>query len=236
MDTLFTPGRREIGDGAVHIPGWLDPAQQRRLLTACREWARGPVPMRAATLPSGHRMSVRTVCLGWHWQPYRYTRTAGDVNGARVARLPPWLIQLGKVAVATAFEDRAAGTSYQPDAVLVNFYDGHARMGMHRDADEQSADPVVSLSLGDACLFRFGNAETRGRPYVDVTLASGDLFVFGGPARFAYHGVPKVYPNTAAPELGLTNGRVNITMRVTGMSHDRQGRTSPTTRREDENR
>src|SRR5664280_3651016 len=65
--------RREIAPGAVHVPGWLSIEQQRRLVVACSGWAAGPVPIRAARLPGGHVMSVRTVCLGWHWQPYRYT-------------------------------------------------------------------------------------------------------------------------------------------------------------------
>jgi alkylated DNA repair protein (DNA oxidative demethylase) len=76
----------------------------------------------------------------------------------------------------------------------------------------------VSISIGDTCKFRFGNTENRGKPYTDVELASGDVFVFGGPARFAYHGVPTVYPGTADPACGLSHGRVNITMRVTGMT------------------
>ena len=80
--TLFGPDfppreRRTIAPGAIHLPGWLDTRQQRRLVQAFRTWSTGPVPIRAALLPSGHRMSVRTVCLGWHWQPYRYTRTVG---------------------------------------------------------------------------------------------------------------------------------------------------------------
>jgi alkylated DNA repair protein (DNA oxidative demethylase) len=58
-----------------HLPGWLDTAQQRRLVQAFRAWSTGPVPIRAASLPSGHRMSVRTVCMGWHWQPYLAPRT-----------------------------------------------------------------------------------------------------------------------------------------------------------------
>ena len=62
---------------------------------------------------------------------------------------------------------------------------------MHRDSDEKSDAPVVSLSLGDTCLFRFGNTTTRTRPYTDVELRSGDLFVFGGPARMAYHGITR---------------------------------------------
>ena len=89
-------------------------------------------------------------------------------------------------------------------------------MGMHQDKDERSGAPVVSLSIGDTCVFRFGNTESRGRPYTDVELGSGDLFVFGGASRFAYHGVPKVYPGTADPALGLT-GRLNLTLRETGL-------------------
>jgi DNA oxidative demethylase len=91
-------------------------------------------------------------------------------------------------------------------------------MGMHRDKDEKVDAPVVSLSIGDTALFRFGNTTNRGQPYTDVVLVSGDLFVFGGPSRFAFHGVPKVYPGTAPPEAGLATGRLNLTMRVTGMS------------------
>lgn len=90
-------------------------------------------------------------------------------------------------------------------------------MGMHRDADERSGAPVVSLSLGDSCVFRFGNTASRGRPYRDVELRSGDLFVFGGPSRLAHHGVPKVLPGTGPEALGLS-GRLNITLRVGGLA------------------
>ena len=87
---------------------------------------------------------------------------------------------------------------------------------LHQDKDERSDAPVVSLSLGDTCVFRLGNTVDRGKPYTDVNLLSGDLLVFGGPSRFAYHGVPRMYPGTADPRLGLT-GRLNITTRVTGL-------------------
>lgn len=217
MSALFPVGRREIAPGAVHVPGWLSTDQQRELVSACREWARGPVPIRAAKLPGGHRMSVRTVCLGWHWQPYRYTRTATDVGGGRVAEFPDWLAELGRRALVEAYQDPAAGDGYAPDTALINFYDSEARLGMHQDKDERAADPVVSLSIGDTCVFRFGNTETRTKPYTDLDLASGDMFVFGGRSRFAYHGVPKVYPGTADPATGLASGRLNLTMRVTGM-------------------
>ncbi|WGW12102.1 alpha-ketoglutarate-dependent dioxygenase AlkB [Saxibacter everestensis] len=216
--SLFPAQPREIAPGAVHVPGWLSLDEQRELVTACRDWARGPVPMRSAKLPGGHSMSVQTVCLGWHWQPYKYSRTADDVDGRRVADFPEWMADLGRRALAEAHQDPAAGEGYNPDTALINFYDDQARMGMHQDKDEKAAAPVVSLSIGDTCLFRFGNTETRTKPYTDLDLASGDLFVFGGPSRFAFHGVPKIYPNTAAPETGLQGGRLNITMRVTGMA------------------
>ncbi|WP_030351404.1 alpha-ketoglutarate-dependent dioxygenase AlkB family protein [Streptomyces scopuliridis] len=215
---LFPRPRAVIAPGAVHVPSWLSEERQRELVAACRGWARGPVPIRHTVLPSGGVMSVQTVCVGWHWQPYAYTRTAGDVNGARVAEFPDWLVELGREALAEAYGDPAAGAAYTPDTALINFYEGGAKMGMHQDKDEKSGAPVVSLSIGDRCVFRFGNTESRGRPYTDVELSSGDLFVFGGPSRFAFHGVPKVYPDTADPATGLRGGRLNITLRETGLA------------------
>ena len=65
---------------------------------------------------------------------------------------------------------------------------------------------MVSVSLGAACVFRFGNTSGRNRPWTDVRLESGDLFVFGGPSRLAYHGVPKTIPGTGEPDIGLPSG------------------------------
>ncbi|MGW6020561.1 alpha-ketoglutarate-dependent dioxygenase AlkB family protein [Streptomyces sp. NPDC055099] len=221
MSALIPRPMREIAPGAVHVPEWLTPDQQRELVTACRDWATGPVPIRHTQLPRGGVMSVQTVCVGWHWQPYRYTRTAGDVNGRRVAPFPDWMVALGRRALAAAYGDASAvadHTPYTPDTALINFYDGQARMGMHQDKDERSSAPVVSLSIGDTCVFRVGNTQTRTKPYTDIELASGDLFVFGGPSRHIFHGVPKVYEGTADPATGLASGRLNITMRVTGLT------------------
>ena len=208
-------GPYEVAPGAVHLPGWLPPAEQRGLVAAFHQWAARPVPIRSATV-RGHPMSVRTVCLGWHWQPYRYSRHADDVNGARVLPMPEWLVELGRRALGSVgWPDAAA---YRPDTALINFYDAGAKMGLHQDKDEVSPDPVVSLSVGEACVFRFGNTENRNRPHTDVELRSGDLFVFGGPARLAYHGVTTIIPGTAPDDCGLTDGRINITLRATGLS------------------
>lgn len=203
---LFPRERAEPAPGAVHVPGWLSFARQRELVDACRAFGRGPVPYRQTVLPGGGVMSVRSLCLGRRWEPYRY------LDGVAV-ELPDWLARLGRDALVEAY---GAHGGFAPDTALVNFYPDGARMGMHQDKEERSPAPVVSLSLGDTCVFRLGNTEDRGRPYTDVELASGDLFVFGGPSRLAYHGVPKVYAGTADPALGLA-GRLNITLRETGL-------------------
>lgn len=238
---LFPRARAVLGPGAVHVPDWLPPDGQRRLVEACREWARPPAGLRRVRTPGGGFMTAQQVGLGWHWYPYGYARHAVDGDGAPVKPMPEWLAELGRRAVGDAYGEgesadvhgegesmdvyeggestdaygqSAGGDAY--DIALINFYGAGARMGMHRDSDEKSGAPVVSLSLGDTCVFRFGNTETRAKPYTDVELRSGDLVVFGGPSRLAYHGVPKVRPGTAPPELGLT-GRLNITLRVSGL-------------------
>jgi DNA oxidative demethylase len=163
-------------------------------------------------------MSVRTVCLGWHWYPYRYSRTRDDQDGSPVTPFPDWLADLGRQAVADAYLDIDRAEGYVPDVALINHYDAEARLGMHRDSDEKVLEPIVSLSLGAACVFRLGNTENRDRPWVDVELYSGDLLVFGEASRLAYHGVPKLLPGIDVPDIGLLHGRLNITLRASGMT------------------
>ena len=214
MNELFPRERQTVAAGAVHVPDWLDPREQRELVEACRAWAAPPAGMRTVRTPGGGRMTARQCGLGWHWFPYGYARTAVDGDGQPVKAMPGELAELGQRAVSAAFGDGAPHEAY--DIALINFYDADARMGMHQDRDEKSDAPVVSLSLGDTCVFRFGNTRTRTKPYTDVELHSGDLFVFGGPARLAFHGVPRVHPGTGPAELGLT-GRLNLTLRVSGL-------------------
>ncbi len=215
-DALIPRERRLLAPGAVHVPDWLDLDPQRMLVRACREWAAQGPGIRAAALPNGARMSVRTVCLGWHWYPYRYSRTRDDQDGSPVTPFPDWLGELARSALADAYRDPQRARDYRPDIALINHYDQDARMGQHRDSDEDVLEPVVSLSIGAPCLFRLGNTENRGRPWTDVELYSGDLVVFGDASRLAYHGVPKLLPALDVPDTGLTGGRLNITLRVSG--------------------
>jgi DNA oxidative demethylase len=229
MSVLFGRPRAQIAPGAVHVPGWLSDDEQRDLVTACRDWARPPAGIRHTVMPSGGVMSVQTVCLGWHWVPYKYLPTADD--GTPVKPFPGWLAELGARAVADAYADldpdQANPASYQPDVALINFYDGQAKMGLHVDKDERNPAPVVSLSLGATCVFRFGNPAGRGRPWQDIQLESGDLFVFGGESRFAYHGVLKTLPDTDRPQIGLPAGRLNITLRESGLGESGPGESGP---------
>lgn len=204
--------------GVVHVRGWLDLAEQRRLVAEFREWARPPAGLRHPRLPSGHLMSVQSVCLGWHWLPYAYTRTADDTDGAPVKPMPSDLRTLARRAVADAYgADSDEARRYDPDAALVNLYRPGARLGLHQDAEEISDAPVVTISIGDTCRFRLAGVDRRTAPFVDLELRSGDLLVFGRSNRRIFHGVPKVFDCTAPAGLGLPPGRLSITVRQTGL-------------------
>ena len=84
-------------------------------------------------------------------------------------------------------------------------------MGLHQDRDEEDLTaPVVSVSLGDTALFRIGTDERNG-PTQSLKLHSGDVLVFGGPARLAFHGIDRIYPGTS--RLLPEGGRINLTLR-----------------------
>jgi alkylated DNA repair protein (DNA oxidative demethylase) len=210
----------EVLPGAVVAEGWLDLAEQRALADDFRTWALPPAGLRRPRMPSGHLMTLQSVCLGWHWQPYRYSATADDTDGSPVKPFPAGLVEQSRRAVAAAYGERHPSVAaFAPDAAIVNLYAPGARLGLHQDGDEPVDAPVVTISLGDTCLFRFAGVDRRTAPFTDLELRSGDLVVFGGPTRLVYHGVPKTYPGTSPPGLGLPPGRVSITVRQTGLTH-----------------
>jgi alkylated DNA repair protein (DNA oxidative demethylase) len=199
------------------VGGWLDHDAQRRLVEGFRRWAAPPAGLRRPRVPSGHLMSVQSVCLGWHWQPYAYSRTADDTDGAPVKPMPAELVELGRRAVAAAYGEEGSA-SYDPDAAIVNLYARGAHLGLHEDGEESSTAPVVTISLGDTCVFRLAGVGRRTGPFTDIELRSGDLLVFGRSNRRIYHGVPKVHPGTAPAGIGLAQGRLSLTVRETGLS------------------
>ena len=105
-----------------------------------------------------------------------------------------------------------SGWNADPDCCLINFYREGAKMGLHRDADEDVyGAPVVSVSLGDPARFRIGGLE-RGDPTHSFELNSGDVVVMGGASRLAYHGVDRI--RFGASPLFRDGGRINLTLRV----------------------
>src|SRR5437868_3412644 len=206
---------REVLPGVVHVPDWLDAPAQRDLATQFLSWAQPPAGLRHPRVPTGHLMTVQSVCLGWHWQPYAYSRTADDTDGAPVKALPEAVDVLARRAVDEAYGPGV--DPIEPDAAIVNLYGPGAHLGLHQDGEEPSAAPVVTISLGDQCVFRMAGVDRRTGPFTDVELRSGDLLVFGGPTRRIYHGVPRVLEGTAPEGLGLPPGRLSITLRETGL-------------------
>jgi alkylated DNA repair protein (DNA oxidative demethylase) len=192
--------------GLRFTPAYLDRAAQERLLAALREVMR-VAPLYTPRMPkSGRPMSVRmTNCgeLGWMTDMggYRYQRQHPE-TGAPWPPIPEMLL--------AAWRD-LAGYPFPPQACLVNLYGPQARMGLHQDRDEEDfAAPVVSLSLGDTCVFRIGG-EKRNAPTRTLRLASGDAVVLGGDARLAFHGVDRIIPGTST--LLAQGGRINLTLR-----------------------
>jgi alkylated DNA repair protein (DNA oxidative demethylase) len=185
----------------------LDRAAQASLLAELRMII-AEAPLFTPTMPrSGTPMSVRmTNCgpLGWvtdKERGYRYQETH-PVTGKPWPPMPNLLLDL--------WEDVAAYPA-PPEACLVNYYAGAAKMGLHQDRDEEDfTAPVVSVSLGDTGIFRAG-----GRLRKDATrtieLKSGDVVVLGGEDRLAFHGIDRILPGTS--DLLPEGGRLNLTLR-----------------------
>jgi DNA oxidative demethylase len=202
----------EIGPGAFHFSHQLSVAAQAALVDRCRALIDGAVPAYVPVVRGGGTMHVRMLCLGRHWngKTYRYETHRSDFDNLPAPPLPADFAELARDIA------RSAGMTLAPDLCILNYYDADGRMGLHQDKDESERSiaaglPVVSISLGDSARFMFGGSR-RKDPVEARLLESGDAFVFGGPARLRYHGVSRIVPDTAPPELGLS-GRFNLTFR-----------------------
>jgi alkylated DNA repair protein (DNA oxidative demethylase) len=193
--------------GVRHIPGYLDRDAQDALVEDIRKVVQA-APLYVPVMPrTGKEMSVRmTNCgpLGWvtdKERGYRYQPTH-PVTGEPWPPIPDALLRLWH---------EVAGYPHPPEACLVNFYTDAAKMGLHQDRDEVDlAAPVLSVSLGDDCLFRVGQTSRDGQTK-SFRLRSGDLVVLGGEGRLAFHGVDRIYPATST--LLKNGGRINLTLR-----------------------
>ncbi len=195
-----------IGPGIDHFPGFLDRGAQEALRDEVRAILREAPLFRPRMPRTGKPFSVEmSNCgpLGWVSDEtgYRYQPTHPE-TGRPWPAIPPRLLE--------AFATIAPGAP-APEACLINFYGSAARMGLHQDRDEEEfSAPVVSLSLGDAALFRVGGLE-RKAPTRSFRLASGDAMALGGVGRLAFHGVDRVIAGSST--LLPRGGRINLTLR-----------------------
>lgn len=198
---------REIDTGMEGFrfwPGALSASEQADLLAEVLAAAE-QAPFYRPVTPGGRPFSVEMTNLGpLGWVSdragYRYQSTH-PVTGAPWPPMPEAL---------TALWSGLTGWPELPDACLVNLYREGARMGLHQDLDEQDQSaPVLSVSLGDAAVFRIGAA--GGGPTRTVRLASGDVCALTGPARLARHGIDRIIASSSTLVPG--GGRINLTLR-----------------------
>ncbi len=206
MSLLGLLAPEELAPGLILHRSWLNRYAQAAMVEELRAVIRA-APLFTPRMPkTGAPFSVRmTNCgpLGWVSDAagYRYQPTHPE-TGAPWPPMPQPLLEAWRIH---------AGIAAPPEACLVNWYEAKARMGLHQDRDEQEfGAPVLSISLGDACLFRFGGLK-RNDPTKSVRLESGDLLLIGGPSRLCFHGVDRIYAGTS--ELLPRGGRINLTLR-----------------------
>ena len=197
----------DLTEGLKYLPDYLDRAAQESLVVLVRR-AVADAPLYVPVMPgTGKPMSVRMTNLGpLGWvtdkeRGYRYQPTH-PMTGHPWPEIPVALLSLWNAV---------AEYPAPPQACLVNFYADDARMGLHQDKDEKDlAAPVVSISLGNTCLFRVGGLN-RKDPTRSFRLTSGDVVVLGGASRLCFHGVDRIYADTST--LLKKGGRINLTLR-----------------------
>jgi DNA oxidative demethylase len=193
--------------GLTHLPGFALPLEQA-LLAEIGKIATA-APFRHMLTPGGQQMSAAmTNCgtVGWvtDRKGYRYD-PLDPATGRAWPALPAAFSGLAERAAALAGFER-----FQPDVCLLNRYEPGARMSLHQDRDERDfAAPIVSLSLGLSATFLFGGLKRSDRPY-RLPLQHGDVLVWGGATRLAYHGITPV-ADGYHPLVGRV--RLNLTMR-----------------------
>jgi alkylated DNA repair protein (DNA oxidative demethylase) len=198
-----------LEDGAMLLRGFAD-SEAASLIDAVSQIVQGAA-FRHLVVPGGHTMSVAmTNCgrVGWvsDRAGYRYDPVDPDTKAPWPA-MPPMFLDL---AVRAAAE--AGFANYDPDACLINRYVAGAKLSLHQDRDEKDPwAPIVSVSLGLPATFLWGG-KRRADPVRRLRLKSGDVVVWGGPARFVYHGVAPLkdgdHPLTGAARINLTFRKV----------------------------
>ncbi len=207
-DLEAKPGETEsLAEGAVLLRGFAL-AEEKALMNAI-DTVVALAAWRNMTTPGGHRMSVAmTNCGDFGWvsdrRGYRYEGVDPD-SGRSWPAMPKCFLDLAdRAASAAGYND------FVPDACLVNHYEPGTRLTLHQDRNERDFKaPIVSVSLGLPATFLFGGDERTDRPK-RVKLFHGDVVVWGGASRLAFHGIAPL-KDGEHPALGRR--RINLTLR-----------------------
>ena len=203
------PSQEEIADGAVLLRALARPVENA-LIAALRDIVE-QAPFRHMMTRGGHRMSVAmTNCgsAGWVTDRTGYRYDANDPeSGKPWPAMPPSFRELAGQAAT-----RAGFGAFSPDACLINRYQPGARMSLHQDRDEDDLGaPIVSVSLGLPAIFLFGGMKRSDKPR-RFRLEHGDIAVWGGPTRLAFHGIA---PLADGEHALMGRQRINLTFRKT---------------------
>ena len=203
----LNPQQIQLADGAMLLRGFAKEVDSA-LVGAVNDVI-AQAPLRHLITPGGYRMSVSMTCcgqLGWvsDRTGYRYD-PIDPASGRAWPAIPAALMNVAADAASHAGFD-----NFMPDACLINCYEPGARLSLHQDRHERDVvAPIVSISLGLPAVFLFGGAQRSDRPQ-RYRLAHGDVAVWGGPARFAFHGIAPL-ADGHHPLLG--SRRINVTFR-----------------------
>ena len=199
--------REEMAEGAVLLRGFVG-ADEAELVAALRGIV-AAAPFRRMFTPGGHQMSVAmTNCGNAGWVT---DRTGYRYDGADPQSGKPWPAMPSSFQALAAQAAAEAGfAGFAPDACLINRYESGARMSLHQDRDEHDfGAPIVSVSLGLPAIFLFGGLQ-RADKTQRYRLQHGDVVVWGGPARLAFHGVA---PLAEGEHALMGRQRINLTFR-----------------------
>lgn len=184
--SMQQPSMEAIADGVVWLRAFAD--EQTEALMQAIENVVTQAPLRQMQTPGGYTMSVAMSncgALGWVTDRHGYRYQSHDPLSTQ-----PWPAM---PAIFTSLATRAAALAgfadFTPDACLINRYFPGARMSLHQDKNERDlCQPIVSVSLGISANFLFGGMRRSDKP-LRMRLASGDVVVWGGPARLRFHGI-----------------------------------------------
>ncbi len=202
---MAAPATEALAEGAVILRGFA--LEEAPKLLAAIDAVAAAAPFRHLVTPGGFRMSVAmTNCgaVGWISDRRGYRYGPDDPETGRPWPAMPALFQ----ALAARAAQAAGFPGFAPEACLVNRYTPGTRLTLHQDRDEGNlSHPIVSVSLGVPAIFLFGGIERRDRPR-RVRLEHGDVVVWGGPSRLAFHGIDTLkegaHPLTGALRYNLT--------------------------------